>query len=142
VDFKKLKANAETKAKPHWDKSEELGNEAASLGYQIKDLRDSLKGEKKESVRQQVEKKITGLENKIEILRLQSKDQQSIGDRHYWPIYNLDRKNLNNPEAEVHDPIEVLEKYKKLISEIADTEAQLKAELSSALSHHFENQSA
>jgi type I restriction enzyme M protein len=34
VDFKKLKEDAEAKAKPHWDKAETLNNEAAALNEQ------------------------------------------------------------------------------------------------------------
>jgi type I restriction enzyme M protein len=40
IDFKKLKEDAEAKAKPHWDKAESLSNDASTLANQIKDLRD------------------------------------------------------------------------------------------------------
>ena len=85
VDFKKRKQEAEAKAKPFWDKAEALNNEAAELANRIKDLRDSLKGEKSEAARKKIEAKIEAAPAQIETLRQQAKDQQSIGDRHYWP---------------------------------------------------------
>ena len=69
---------------------------------------------------------------------MQARDAQAAGDRLYWPIYNLDLKNPNGPEAEIHDPDLLLEKYKKLLAEIEETQEQLKNELAAALAHHFE----
>jgi type I restriction enzyme M protein len=132
VDFKTLKKSAEAKAKPHWDRAESLSNEAAALGNQIKDLRESIKGEKKETVRKKAEAKIEALNQQGDALRQQAREQQSIGDRHYWPIYNLDIKNPNAPEEEAHDADKLLAKYKALLGEIKATETKLKSELSSA----------
>ena len=73
----------------------------------------------------------------LERLALQARDAQAAGDRLYWPIFNLDIKNPNAPEEETHDPDVLLEKYKKLLGEIEETENQLKSELAAALSHHF-----
>ncbi len=138
IDFKAIKQEAEAKAQPHWDKAESLKNEASSLGTQIKDLRESIKGEKQVTVREKVEEKIGDLNGQIEQLNQQAKDEQAAGDRHYWPIYNLDIKNPNAPEEESHDPDKLLEQYKELLDEIEETQNQLKHELSVALSHHFD----
>lgn len=138
IDFKAIKQEAEAKAQPYWDKAESLKNEASSLGTQIKDLRESIKGEKQATVREKVETKIRELNGQIEQLNQQAKDEQTAGDRHYWPIYNLDIKNPNAPEEESHDPDKLLEQYKKLLAEIEATQNQLKHELSVALSHHFD----
>ena len=138
IDFKTIKEEAEAKAQPHWDKAESLKNEASSLGTQIKDLRESIKGEKQVTVREKVEEKIGDLNGQIEQLNQQAKDEQAAGDRHYWPIYNLDIKNPNAPEEESHDPDKLLEQYKELLDEIEETQNQLKHELSVALSHHFD----
>ena len=67
----------------------------------------------------------------------EARDAQAAGDRIYWPIFNLDIKNPNAPEEETHDPDVLLEKYKKLLGEIEETENQLKSELAAALAHHF-----
>ena len=72
-------------------------------------------------------------------MRQQAKDEQATGDRHYWPIYNLDIKNPNSPEEETHDPDALLLKYKKLLSEIEQTQNQLRDELAAALSHHLDS---
>ncbi|MFO1440079.1 MAG: N-6 DNA methylase [Verrucomicrobiaceae bacterium] len=137
IDFKKLKADAEAKAKPHWDKAESLSNEAATLHATLKDLRDDLKGEKDAAKRDKAARKIATLEYDLEALRQQAREQQSIGDRHFWPIYNLDIKNPNAPEEETHDADKLLAKYKALLGEIDKTQSKLKAELSAALAHHF-----
>lgn len=139
IDFKTLKQEAEAKAKPHWDKAESLNNDASALVNQIKDLRETIKGEKKASKRSKVEDKITSLNEQIDALRQQAREQQSIGDRHFWPIYNLDIKNPNAPEEETQDPDKLLAKYKALLAEIDKTQAKLKEELSAALAHHSES---
>lgn len=138
VDFKKLKVEAEAKAKPHWDESETLNNKASTLTNQIKDLRDALRGEKKVATRAKAETKITAINDQIDTLRQQAKDEQTTGDRHYWPIYNLDIKNPNTPEEETLDADKLLAKYKDILGQIDQTQAKLKTELSSALAHHFE----
>ncbi len=140
VDFKTLNQKAEARAKPHWEKAELLKNEASALNNRIKDLRESVKGEKKTVVRKEVETKIEELNQRIEALRRQAKDEQAASDRHYWPIYNLDIKNPNAPGEESHDPDVLLVQYKKLLAEIEETQNQLKDELAAALAHYFEDE--
>ncbi len=138
IDFKAIKQEAEAEAQPRWDKAESLKNDASALGTQIKDLRESIKGEKQVTVREKVETKIGELSGQIELLNQQAKDEQAAGDRHYWPIYNLDIRNPNAPEEESHDPDKLLEQYKELLAEIEETQSQLKYELSAALLHYFD----
>ena len=71
-----------------------------------------------------------------------AKTLTEAGDRIYWPIFNLDVKNPNAPEEETHDPDVLLEKYKKLLGEIEETENQLQSELAAALAHHFVGEDA
>jgi type I restriction enzyme M protein len=73
-------------------------------------------------------------------LRAEASDQQAAGDRIYWPIYNLDIKNPNAPEAEVHDPDQLLIQYKQLLLDIEETQSLLKDELATALAHHFDEE--
>jgi len=133
IDFKTLKQEAEAKAKPHWDKAESLNNEASALASKIKDLRDSIKGEKNAAKRTKAEDKITALNEQIENLRQQSRDQQSIGDGHFWPIYNLDISNPHVGEQVSHDPEELLATYRQQQGEIQDLRDQLKSILATAL---------
>ena len=133
VDFKQLKADATAKAQPHWDRADALNNQAAALNEQAKELRASIKGEKKPSVRKPVETQIAELSEQIEQRRQQAKDEQAAGDRHYWPIYNLDIKNPNGPEEQSHDPDKLLAEYKQLLIDIKQTENQLRDELHKAL---------
>lgn len=137
VDFKTKREQAEAAAQPHWQRAEELNNQASALEAEVKDLRNSLVGSTDASYREKVDAQIAELRAKAEPLRLQARDSQAAGDRLYWPIFNLDIKNPNAPEEETHDPDLLLEKYKKLLGEIEATENQLKSELAAALAHHF-----
>lgn len=142
VDFKSKREQAEAAAKPHWDRAEKLNNEAGALENRVRDLRDSIKGVIGAAQRQPVEDEIETLRAQIERLRLQARDAQATGDRLYWPIYNLDLKNPNAPEAESHDPDVLLAKYKTLLGQIEEIENRLKSELGAALAHHFVSEDA
>lgn len=137
VDFKSKREKAEANAQPYWDKAEQLNNRASGLENVIRDLRESVKGINDAKKRKHVDDEVELLRVEIDGLRLQARDAQAAGDRHYWPIFNLDIKNPNAPEEESHDPDVLLEKYKTLLGEIEETENQLKSELAAALAHHF-----
>ena len=137
VDFKTRREQAEAAAKPHWDRAETLNNEAAALESQARELRSSLVGSTDSAYREEIDAQIIALRERAEPLRLRARDAQAAGDRHYWPIYNLDLKNPNAPEEESHDPDVLLEKYRILLGQIEETENQLKSELAAALAHHF-----
>ena len=142
VDFKTKRERAETTAQPHWQRAENLNNQAAAFEGEASDLRKSLVGTIDVAYREKIDTQITELRAKAEPLRLQARDAQAAGDRIYWPIFNLDLKNPNAPEEETHDPNVLLEKYKKLLGEIQETENQLKSELAAALAHHFVGEDA
>jgi type I restriction enzyme M protein len=137
VDFKAKREQAEAAAQPHWQRAEALNNQASALENQAKDLAKSLVGTSDVVYRENINAQIAALREQLDPLRLQARDAQAAGDRIYWPIFNLDIKNPNGPEEETHNPDLLLEKYKKLIGEIEETENQLKSELAAALAHHF-----
>ncbi len=137
VNFKTKREQAEAAAQPHWSRAETLNNQAAELERQAVDLRKSLVGITDAVHREKGEARMAALRTQAEPLRLQARDAQAAGDRLYWPIFNLDLKNPNAPEDETHDPDLLLEKYKKLLGEIEETQNQLKSELAAALAHHF-----
>ncbi|MCC0087831.1 N-6 DNA methylase [Aeromonas veronii] len=142
VDFKTKREQAEAAAQPYWQRAEELNNQAAALEGEAGTLRRSLVGSTNAAYREKIDSQIAKLRAKAEPLRLQARDAQAAGDRIYWPIFNLDLKNPNAPEEETHDPDLLLEKYKKLLGEIEETESQLKSELAAALAHHFSGEDA
>ncbi|MEA2560549.1 MAG: hypothetical protein QOH06_2053 [Acidobacteriota bacterium] len=121
IDFKSKKQQAEARAKPYWAKAEALHNEASELENRARS-----------------EAKSAALREKADRMRLEARDAQAAGDRLYWPIYNLDIKNPNSPEDVIHDPDVLLDKYKKLLVEIEETQERLKSELTAVLAYHFE----
>jgi type I restriction enzyme M protein len=137
IDFKTKREQAEAAAAPHWQCSETLNNEAAELEAEATALRKSLAGSTDATHREKVNAQIVELNAKALPLRLQARDAKAAGDRLYWPIYNLNIKNPNAPEEETHDPDVLHEKYITLLSEIEETENQIKTELAGALAHHF-----
>jgi type I restriction enzyme M protein len=139
VNFKAKREQAEAAAKPHWEKAEELSNEASELENVILDLRDSIKGVSDSNQRQWVEAEIEGLRPQAESLRVQARDANAAGNRLYWPIFNLDLNNPNAPEEESHDPDVLLEKFIMLLGQIEESENVLKSELGTALAHHFDD---
>ncbi len=137
LEFKTIKTEAEAKAKPHWANAETLNNEAHGLNLRLKELRSDLRSTKANAQRKELEEEIEKLNRQIEEVRQKAKDEQAAGDRHYWPIYNLDQKNPRAPEDESHDPEKLLAKLNELNAAIAVTEKELHDELASALSHQF-----
>ncbi len=137
VDFKTKREQADAAAAPHWFRAEEFNNQAASVESAARDLKSSLVGSSDAKHRSKIEQQIAELRESVDVMRLKARDAQAAGDRLYWPIFNLDIKNPNTPEEETHDPDVLLEKYKKLLGEIEETENQLKGELAAALAHHF-----
>jgi type I restriction enzyme M protein len=138
LDFKALKADALAKADPLRKEAETLENKAKTNQNWILDLREKLKTEKNAKKRAAAELQISGLEAEAETCLQKSREAKAAGDRAYWPIYNLDRKNPIKAEEESQDPDVLLERYKSLLAEIDGVQEQLRQELSSALSHHFE----
>jgi len=142
VDFKTKREQAEAAAKPHWQRAEQLHNEAAEREGEARDLRGSLAGVTDAARRDQVNDQMAALRAQALALRQQASDAQAAGNRLYEPIFNLDIKNPNAPEEESHDPDLLLEKFKTLLGEIEETENHLKSELASALAHHFVSEAA
>lgn len=140
IDFKSKKEAALAQAKPHWNKAEELNGQAAKIEIEIRDLRASIVGVTDTEKRRPVQEQIEELRGKAEQLQLQARDAQATGDRFYWPIYNIDINNPNAPEEEIHDPDELLARYKTLLDDIEETQEQLKNELGIALAHHFQSE--
>lgn len=143
LDFRTKREQAEAAAAPHWQRAEELNNQAADLESEIKILKSGpFTGSSHALKRLKADEQATLLRENADSLRLQSRDAQAAGDRLYWPIFNLDLPNPRAPQEETHDPDVLLEKYKKLLGEIEETENQLKSELAAALAHHFTAEAA
>ena len=134
VDFKALKAEAEAKAKPLWDKAEQLGNEAYTVSERLKEQKLELRRATKATETKALKKTVAETEAKLETLRQQAKDAQNAGDQIFWPIYNLDIKNPHNSETGPGNLDELLPEYEALLAQIAETRNKLRDELYAALS--------
>jgi type I restriction enzyme M protein len=125
------------------DLESDLKSETGSQGYTqvlINALEEAIKQGSNQKIIESMESAADDLKKSAENLQSQARDEQAAGDRIYWPIYNLDIKNPNAPEAESHDPDELLIKYKQLLADIEETQNLLKDELAAALAHHFEEE--
>lgn len=137
VDFKAKREQAESLAQPHWRQAKDLNSQAKTLEAKAGLLKSGLTGNTDAKHRKKVGAKIVELRAKAKALQQQADDARAAGERIYRPIFNLDLKNPNAPEEETHDPDVLLDKYKKLLGEIEETENLLKSELAAALTHHF-----
>lgn len=143
-DFRAIKEAAEAKAFPHWRKAELLNNDAENLADKARSLKESIKSfqGKDRASTAPMERDLEALTLRIEQTKQLAKDEDAIGDRHFWPIYKLDIKNPKAPEEETHDADKLLAKYKALLGEIDKTQSKLKAELSVALARHSGSEEA
>ncbi|MEZ4730767.1 MAG: class I SAM-dependent DNA methyltransferase [Caldilineaceae bacterium] len=118
IDFKGIKERAKAQAQPHWDKADDLNAQVTKLEAEIRDLRASISRVIDVAQREPVEAQIDKLRIDADRLRRQASEAQTIGDRLYWPIYNIDIKNPNSPEEKIDDPDELLERYNQLLDDI------------------------
>jgi type I restriction enzyme M protein len=121
INFAELKADAETRAKTHWEQAEDAKKQVSALSVQLK---GTLKGEEQ-----------IALKLKIETLATQAKEQQQAGDAIYNAIFNLDCKNPHQVEQFSHDPEELLSQYNQQQQEIEALRQNLKTILNTALSN-------
>lgn len=112
------------------------------LSELIEELQSAIEHKSTQQITVLLDNSVIHLRDVADGLDLQARDAQAAGDRIYWPIFNLDIKNPSVPKEETHDPDLLLEKYKKLLGEIEETENQLKSELAAALAHHFVSEDA
>lgn len=133
-EFATIKADAEARAKPHWDKAEALKNEASAMYESLKGLRSRVRSEKNRVELKRLEAELAEMEVMYDSLVTQSKNEQSAGDQIYWPIYNLDIKNPNAIEAGPGDPDKLLTKLRSVRQSMQEAIDELKGELAAAWS--------
>jgi type I restriction enzyme M protein len=110
------------------------------LDVLINALTTALKPKRDADIAEALKQQHEGIKAGALTLRNHAKDAQAAGDRLYWPIYNLDTKNPNAQAEQSHDPDELLAQYKQLLTEIDETQEQLKAELGAALAQHLQRE--
>ncbi|MEZ4529196.1 MAG: N-6 DNA methylase [Desulfobacterales bacterium] len=139
IDFKTLKQEALSKAKPHWAEADAHTKEAMRLEAEVRMIAKDIAELKKEDEKKN-RKKIKALQDKqkqfqkdAEQLREKAKMAQETGDAVYWPIYNLDLPNPHQAKTEKRDSEKMLKDYRELLQEITEIREQLKQELMNAI---------
>jgi len=133
IDFKALLEKAVTNATPHWDTANEAAARAQKLERQAKEVQADLRTnsgdpQKKAKLQARLAELSTTAANER---KLQS-DEQAAGDSIYWPIFNLDQKNPNSPDALEHRPPQelvesILAKEREILSLMEAIQFEVKA---------------
>ncbi|WP_252176866.1 class I SAM-dependent DNA methyltransferase [Endozoicomonas sp. 4G] len=135
VDFKQIMEDARAKAKPHWDKANELGDEISGLTSLVRQLKNQLKElDKKSPERPVLNQQIGQHSAEIKTLKAKASKAKEAGDALYWPIFNLNIKNPHRAEQVSHDPKVLLAHYQQQQQSMTDTRRKIKAILDVALS--------
>jgi type I restriction enzyme M protein len=124
-NFREDYESAVAKAKPHWDKAEEERAKAAKLIQQAKQNNAEI-NDLCTSAPDKVEDKrakLTALRDatlaEARAAEQTAKEEKSVGDALYWPLYNLDRKNPHGKADLEHLPPE------RLVSDILAKEHKI-----------------
>jgi len=131
IDFKAKREEAETRAKPYWDKANYLKTQISQEKQNLTILKNRLKEE--DANKADIHLKIKTLTKAINTKQIEAHHQQKSGDELFFVIFNFDIKNPHIDEAICHDPEELLADYSKQQADIQALRNQLKGILSSAL---------
>jgi type I restriction enzyme M protein len=105
IDFKTLLDKAVGRATPHWDTAREANTRAHKLERQAKEKKDELRSNGKDATQKaKIHSQLDELEAAANKEREIQSTEQSAGDALYWPLFNLDHKNPNSPDALEHRP--------------------------------------
>jgi type I restriction enzyme M protein len=131
IDFKAKREDAETRAKPYWDKSIQLKNEVSQKKQDLVLVKETLKD--KNSDNEVINLQIKKLTEEIDSKQQEAGRQQKTGDDIFFAIFNFDIKNPHVGELISHDPEELLSNYSKQQTDIQALRDQLKGILANAL---------
>lgn len=137
IDFQGMRKTAEKNAQPHWDKAQELLEQASAADVSLKMLKAELKADEGEQDAE-LKQKITQIEAKLDKLRRDATHSQQAGDSIFYAVFNFDIKNPHEEDTIDHDPDELLADYSQQLKSIGTLRNQLKEVLSAALANHTE----
>lgn len=105
IEFKPLLDEAVKNALPHWDGAKEAAARAQKLERQAKEVQADLRANSKDAkVKVSLQAHLAELSTAAAKERKLQTNEQTAGDAIYWPIFNLDQKNPNSPDALEHRP--------------------------------------
>jgi type I restriction enzyme M protein len=103
IDFQNLLSKAVADATPHWNAAREAATRAHKLERQAKEAKDELRVNGKDAVQKtKLQSQLDELEAAAANERKVQDAEQAAGDAIYWPLFNLDHKNPNSPDALEH----------------------------------------
>ncbi len=105
IEFKTELNEAVAEATPHWACAKQAAARAQKLERHAKEVQLQLKSNGKDSAeRSKLQSRLAELEIGAAEDRKKEAVEQATGDKIYWPIFNLDRKNPFSAEALEHLP--------------------------------------
>lgn len=105
IDFQEQLQAARAKATPHWDAANEAAARAQKLERQAKETQAALRSKTQPPDNPDSQKaRLEELTQAAATERQTQAAEQTAGDEIYWPLFNLDHKNPNSPDALEHRP--------------------------------------
>jgi len=135
INLTEIITKATANAKPHYEREKALKREAYSLKAKIgteKSLLKEIDKSKTAKIEKQQEK-IKSLETALQETEAKTRSAKQTAESIYYAAFDLDIKNPNRVEEDLGDPIQMLEKLKKVESDMELLQNSILAELNIAL---------
>ena len=135
INIRQVIDDARAKAQPHWDAAGQAANEAKGLRQAISDVRSAQKQlpDGSSPARDALQRKLDKLQPNLAAADQKTRAETQSGNAIYDAAFNLDLKNPHDSGTGPGDVDHLLPEYEKLLTQIAETRAALKAQLQEAL---------
>jgi len=135
INLTEIIAKATANAKPHYEREKALKREAYSLKVKIGTEKSLLKEIDKSKISkiEKQQEKIKSLETTLQETEANTRSAKQTADSIFYAAFDLDIKNPNRVEEDLGDPIKMLEKIKRVESDIELLQNSILAELNTAL---------
>ena len=135
INLTEIIAKATANAKPHYEREKALKREAYSLKVKIGTEKSLLKEIDKSKISkiEKQQEKIKSLETTLQETEANTRSAKQTADSIFYAAFDLDIKNPNRVEEDLGDPIKMLDKLKKVESDMELLQNSILAELNIAL---------
>ncbi len=135
INLTEIIATSTANAKPHYEREKALKREAYNLKAKIgteKSLLKEIDRDKTAKIEKQQEK-IKSLETVLQEIEAETRSVKQTAESIYYAAFDLDIKNPNRIEEDLGDPTKLLEKLKKIESDMEVLQSSILSELNTAL---------